>query len=262
MPMPKISKNAASEAQELERSYKLADIVKQRQQTLNTLALQPGEKVFDIGCGVGFLTHEMALLVGKSGQVIGLDQNKEMIIHARKRCGGLPQIGFHIGDACQLPAENQTLDAVSCTQVLLYVKDVPNVLAEMRRILKPGGRLVIVETDWRGVVLNSADNSLTQKIFSAWDEAVPSPNLPVHLKPLLQKQGFSNIQAEPIPILNTEFSPSNFSHSMLKWISKNALTRGVINKEQRTNWLEDLEKKGRSGNFFFCVNRFLFSAFL
>ena len=56
-------KNATLEAKELERSYKLADIVKQRQHTLTTLALQPGEKVFDIGCGVGFLTNDMALLV-------------------------------------------------------------------------------------------------------------------------------------------------------------------------------------------------------
>ena len=260
--MSESSKSAAAEAQELERSYKLAEIVRQRQRTLEVLSLKSGERVLDVGCGVGFLTHGMALKVGEAGQIIGIDKNPEMISHAQKRCESLRQTGFHVGDAAQLPAENETVDAVSCTQVLLYVNDVSKVLSEMMRVLKPGGRIVIVETDWRGVVLNSADNSLTQKIFSAWDEAVPSPNLPVHLKPLLQKQGFSNIQVEPIPILNTEYSPSNFSHSMLKWISKNALTRGVINKEQRTNWLEDLEKKGRSGNFFFCVNRFLFSAFL
>jgi len=53
----------------------------------------------------------------------------------------LQQTEFYKGDAGKLPVDDQTLDAVSCTQVLLYVKDVPNVLAEMRRILKPGGRL-------------------------------------------------------------------------------------------------------------------------
>ena len=258
--MPQNSKNSALEAKELERSYKLADIVKQRQHTLATLALQPGEKVFDIGCGVGFLAHEMAFLVGKSGQVIGFDQNPQMIIHAKKRCEDLPQAEFYEGDATQLPAEDQTLDAVSCTQVLLYVKDVPNVLSEIRRILKPGGRLVIVETDWRGVVLNCADDALTNKIFSAWDSTVPSPNLPVHLSPLLKKHGFSQIQVEAVPILNTEYTPSNFSYDMMKWITKNAVKQGVCNEAQRGIWLKELEERERTGSYFFCVNRFLFSA--
>ena len=253
-------KNPASEAKELERSYKLADIVKQRQHTLTTLALQPGEKVFDIGCGVGFLTNEMAMLVGKTGQVIGFDQNPEMISHAKQRCEGLQQAEFYEGDAAQLPAEDQAFDAVSCTQVLLYVKDVSKVLTEMRRILKPGGRLVIVETDWRGVVLNSPDDALTKNIFSAWDSAVPSPNLPVHLGPLLKKHGFSNIQIEAVPILNTEYSPSNFSHGMLDWITKNAEKQGVLNKDQRKAFLADLVERERFGSYFFCVNRFLFSA--
>ena len=143
---------------------------------------------------------------------------------------------------------------------MLYVEDVQKVLTEMRRILKPGGRLVIVETDWRGVVLNSTDDALTSKIFSAWDSAVPSPNLPVHLGPLLKKHGFSNIQVEAVPILNTEYSPSNFSHGMMEWITKNAVKQGVFNETQRKDFLVDLEERERSGSYFFCVNRFLFSA--
>ena len=77
--MPKLTKRRVSEAQDLEESYRLADIVKQRQKTLAALKLKTGELVLDIGCGVGFLTHEMALQVGKSGKVIGLDKNSEMI---------------------------------------------------------------------------------------------------------------------------------------------------------------------------------------
>ena len=258
--MPNLTKRRVSEAQDLEDSYRLADIVKQRQKTLDVLKLKTGELVLDIGCGVGFLTHEMALQVGKSGKVIGLDKNPAMISHARKRCVRLKQTEFYEGDAGKLPVDDQTLDAVSCTQVLLYVKDVPNVLAEMRRILKPAGRIVIVETDWRGVVLNNADDSLTNKIFSAWDSAVSSPNLPVHLIPLLKKHGFSQIQVEAVPILNTEYTPSNFSYDMMKWITKNAVKQGVCNEAQRGIWLKELEERERTGSYFFCVNRFLFSA--
>jgi len=80
--MPKLTKRRVSEAQDLEESYRLADIVKQRQKTLAALKLKPGELVLDIGCGVGFLTHEMALQVGKSGKVIGLDKNTGMTAYS------------------------------------------------------------------------------------------------------------------------------------------------------------------------------------
>ena len=251
-----------SEAKELEKSYRLDDIVKQRQKTLATLDLKSGERVLDIGCGVGFLAYEMAIQVGESGLVICLDQNQEMISHAKQRCKNLRQTKFYDGDAGKLPVEDHSLDAVSCTQVLLYVENVSLVLTEIKRVLKPGGRIVIVETDWRGVILNSADDSLTQQIFSAWDTTVPSPNLPVHLRPLLKKHGFSKIQVEAIPILNTDYSPSNFSYEVMKWITKNAEKKGVISKEQTNDWLDDFEKLEEEDSYFFCVNRFLFSAFL
>ena len=47
---------------------------------------------------------------------------------------------------------------------------------------------------------------------------------------------------------------------MMNWITRNALKKGFITKEQFQKWLDDLDEKGESGNYFFCVNRFLFSA--
>ena len=69
----------SSEAQALEKSYSLSDIVKQREKTISILNLNVGEKVLDLGCGVGFLAYEMAKLVGETGSVTCLDQNKDMI---------------------------------------------------------------------------------------------------------------------------------------------------------------------------------------
>ena len=252
----------SSEALALEKSYRLNDIVKQREKTLSRLNLKAGEKVLDLGCGVGFLAHEMAKIVGESGLVICLDQNKEMIEHTKKRCKNMKQTSFYIGNVYDLPCEDNSLDAVSCTQVLLYVENISLVISEIKRVLKTGGRIIIVETDWRGVVISNSNNSLTKKIFSAWDKTVASPNLPVHLGPILKKNGFSKILVEAIPILNTEYNPNNFSHDIMKWITKNAHDSGVISKNEKTLWLNELEKHEKEGSYFFCVNRFLFSAFL
>ena len=258
--MSKSLKKQSTEAEELEKSYQLPEIVRQRQHTLNRLSVKRGEQILDVGCGVGFLSYEIALQTGDSGRVSGIDQNSEMIRHASNRCESLRNTEFSEANAEDLPFPEESFDAACCTQVLLYVNDVAQVLSGIRRVLKPAGRIIIVETDWRGVVLNSDYDSITRKIFSAWDAAVPSPNLPVRLGPLLVDNGFCNVDVEPIPILNTEYTPSQFSHGMMNWITRNALKKGIITKEQSKKWLDDLDEKGKSGNYFFCVNRFLFSA--
>ena len=257
--MSKSFKKHRTEAEELEKSYQLPEIVRQRQHTLNKLSVKPGEKILDVGCGVGFLAYEIALLTGDSGKVFGIDKNPDMISHANNRCKTLRNTEFSEANADDLPFQEESFDAACCTQVLLYLNDIDQVLSGIKRILKPTGRIIIVETDWRGIVINSDYNSITRKIFSAWDATVPSPNLPVRLGPLLVNNGFRNIDVEPIPILNTEYTPSHFSHGMMNWITRNALKKGFIKKEQSQKWLDDLEEKGESGNYFFCVNRFLFS---
>ena len=257
--MSKSLKKQRTEAEELEKSYQLPEIVRQRLHTLNKLSVQRGENILDVGCGVGYLSYEIALQTGDSGRVSGIDQNSEMIRHAKKRCENLRNTEFSEANANDLPFSEESFDAACCTQVLLYVNDVAQVISEIKRVLKPTGRIIIVETDWRGVVLNSDYDSITRKIFSAWDAAVPSPNLPVRLAQLLVENGFCNIDGEAIPILNTEYTPRQFSHGMMNWITKNALKKGFITKEQSQKWLDNLDLKGESGNYFFCVNRFLFS---
>jgi len=258
--MRKSRRMHSTEADELEKSYKLPEIVQQRKQTLKKLSVKPGEKILDIGCGVGFLSFEIALLTGESGKVFGIDKNSDMILHSNKRCEKLGNTEFSIANADDLPFTEKFFDAVCCTQVLLYVNDVEKVLSGIKRILKPAGRIIIVETDWRGVVINSGYDSITRKIFSSWDATVPSPNLPVRLGSLLLGNGFCKVNVEPIPILNTEYTPKHFSHGMMNWITRNALKKRFITKEQFQKWLNDLDKKGERGNYFFCVNRFLFSA--
>ena len=258
--MSKSLKTQSVEAEELEKSYQLPEIVRQRLHTLNKLSVKRGENILDVGCGVGYLSYEIALQTEDPGRVSGIDQNSEMIRHAKKRCENLRNTEFSEANANDLPFSEESFDAACCTQVLLYVNNVDQALLEIKRILKPTGRIIIVETDWRGVVLNSDYDSITRKIFSAWDATVPSPNLPVRLGSLLLDNGFSNVNVEPIPILNTEYTPNHFSHGMMNWITRNALKKGFITKEQFQKWLDDLDEKGESGNYFFCVNRFLFSA--
>lgn len=242
----------------LNRSYSSPEIENQRRVTMKQLSVQAGEDVLDIGCGSGFLTLELARAVGESGSVDALDISPEMVDAALERCRGMPQVSASQGDVTKLEKPPGSYDAVTCTQVLLYVADVDNALTRMVRALRPGGRLAVLETDWRGVVMNSGHPELTDAVFGAWDDAVPSPNLPVRLHRLMRAAGLEDIRVTAIPLLNTEYDPGLFSVSTLDWMGSNAVRRGAVSREESRKWQDDLESLGREGDYLFCVNRFLF----
>jgi hypothetical protein len=82
----------------------------------------------------------------------------------------------------------------------------------------------------------------------------------VLLSPLLRAQGFSVSRVEAIPIVNTSRTQGNFSPGMLEQLARYAQKRGAVSDGETQAWLDDLEAKGEAGAYFFCVNRFLFTA--
>ncbi len=242
----------------LNRSYAAPEIENQRKVTMEALSVQRGETVLDVGCGSGFLTMELARAVGDTGSVLALDISEKMVQAARERCHGLSQVCIREGDVTNLGLPAGSFDVVTCTQVLLYVAEVEEALGQMVEALRSGGRLAILETDWRGVVLNSRHSELTDTIYRAWDEAVPSPNLPTQLLPLLRMIGLKKVQVTAIPLLNTKYDPGSFSVSTLESFANNAVKKGRITEDQARQWRAGLETTGQDDTYFFCVNRFLF----
>lgn len=255
-----MSKAAQNEARNIERAYQSPEIAHQRFRTLQALGIRPGEAVLDAGCGPGLLTAELAGLVGERGRVLAVDKSRVMLDLARQRCRGMSRVELRDGSIERIEEADASFDAVVCTQVLLYIADVPAVLAELHRLLKPGGRIAVVETDWRGCVLSSEDFSLTERLIEAWDAAVPSPNLPVRLAPMLRSTGFNALRIEPVPVLNTGLPPDSYSNNMTRWLSEKGVEQGRVGPAQAREWLDDLHRKAERGEYFFCVNRFVFSA--
>tara|TARA_B110000091_G_scaffold204501_1_gene239252 strand:- start:485 stop:1267 length:783 start_codon:yes stop_codon:yes gene_type:complete len=247
-------------AQNIELSYQTPEIVRQRNQTLEALALRAGEQVLDVGCGTGLLVHDMSSTIGLQGRIVGVDFSNDMLELAKKRCSEMTNVQLQQGSITQLDFADNSFDAASCIQTLLYVDEIEVALSELRRVMKPGGRVAIIETDWRGVVLNSPDEVMTRKILDAWDATVSSPNLPVKLIPLLKKLNFSAIKTSAIPILNTSYSEVNFSSGMLAYFSSYAVKNNVISNEEAALWMKQIQDLSKTESFFFCVNRFLFTA--
>ncbi len=247
-------------ARKTDRAYSTPDVARQRLRTLELLQLRAGETVLDVGCGSGLLVEEMATLVGDNGRVVGIDNSADMLSLAQQRCAGLSQVEFNQANAEQLTQADAYFDAAACVQVLLYVSDVLAALSEIYRVLKPGGRAVVIETDWRGTVLNSCDDTLTRRMLAAWDEAVSSPNLPVRMGPLLREQKFSAVRVDALPIVNTSHTSGSWSISMLEQFAEYAMKQGTVSDSEKDEWLADQQRRGADGSYFFCVNRFIFTA--
>jgi len=127
------------------------------------LAVQPGQRVIDLGCGTGDLLRLLAPLVAP-GTAVGVDLSETMIAEARGRTDSQsPNLSFRIGNVQELPFEAASFDRVMATQLLLHVPDPGQALAEMRRVLAPGGLISIAEFDWGTVAVECTQRELGRR---------------------------------------------------------------------------------------------------
>lgn len=126
-----------------------------RRRTVDLGKLQSGQTVLDVGCGTGTLLVEAAKRVGPSGFVHGVDRSLEMLAHAqRKAVAQDVRAEFHEGSSDCLPFPNASFDVAFCTLTLHHLPAAVQLatIAEMRRVLRPGGRMVIVDMQRTGKI--------------------------------------------------------------------------------------------------------------
>jgi len=106
--------------------------------------LPPDLVIADVGCGTGSLTFELARFARK---VIGIDQSPEMLRRGRKfaQSKEISNVEFRLGDALKLPLEGRSVDAVFCVMVLHFLPDPGRAIAELCRITRPGGTVVVLD---------------------------------------------------------------------------------------------------------------------
>ena len=116
------------------------------ERVLHAIGVRAGETVLEIGPGTGFYSIEAARRVGARGRLICLDVQPEMLQHTRRRLRAASlEAGFVQADACALPLRSASVDHVLLITVLGEVPDRPAALAEIGRVLHPGGRLSVAE---------------------------------------------------------------------------------------------------------------------
>ena len=121
-----------------------AQLLPAQAELLAMAALRSGEQVLDVACGTGLVAFAAAEAVGPQGQVLGVDLSGQMVDAARRRAEErrLSNVGFQRMDAETLALPDASVDVALCALGLMYLPDPERAVAEMRRVLRPGGRLV------------------------------------------------------------------------------------------------------------------------
>jgi arsenite methyltransferase len=244
----------------VEATYTTPDVSSQRQVIRAALGLKPGEDVLDVGSGPGFLACEMGAEVGPGGSVTGVDPSPSMlsIARARPRAAGSAPVAFSAGQATALPCAGGSFDAVTSTQVYEYVENVPAALAEAWRVLRPGGRLLVLDTDWDSIVWRSGDDDRMRRVLAAWDRHLADPYLPRRLTGLLEEAGFSVTHRSAIPLLNAGYDPDTYSAGLIGFVAAFVPRHSDITAGDVAAWASDLA--GLGAGYFFSLNRYLFVA--
>jgi SAM-dependent methyltransferase len=247
----------------VERGYTTADVQSQRDEVRRSLAARPSERILDLGSGPGLLACELAAEVGPSGKVTGVDISAEMNAIASHRImeAGLDErVELLVGDAGSLAFPDACFDAAVSTQVLEYVEEVEVALAELRRVLRPGGRLILVDTDWDTLIWSARDQARAARIVEAWSGHAPHPNLPRSLAPTLRTSGFLVDELRAIALVNTSYNEGTFSYNLAAIIADFVRGGEALPDDDVDRWLAELTLLDQTDEYFFSLNRYLFRA--
>ncbi len=156
------------------------------------LAPAPGEHVLDIGTGPGLLAYDLARMVGERGRLVGL--RRRAVDAGEWRARGLRRCRRRNAWRAMPPISRFRMprfDIAVSTQVHEYVADMEKAVKGLHRVLKPGGRALVLDTDWRsGIVWHSSDKARMERVLHCWDDHLADPHLPATLGARMRRAGF------------------------------------------------------------------------
>ena len=203
-----------------------------------------------MGCGPGFYAAEVLQQVGDEGSVVGVDTSAAMLGVAATRVEGSPNADFREGDATELPVEDGDFDAALSVQVLEYVADPTAALRELRRALRPGGRVVIWDVDWATLSWHSADPARMARVLEAWDTHLVHPSLPRTLSTRMRDAGFKEVRAEGHSFTTATLDPETYVAALLPLIEGYVAGREEIGPEMAAAWAAEQRELGERDEFY------------
>jgi ubiquinone/menaquinone biosynthesis C-methylase UbiE len=242
---------AAEYVTNLERTrVRLGELSRARYALLNA---HPGDRLLDLGCGLGDDARELAALVAPHGKVIAVDSSGAMVDEARRRSKDLAvPVEYTVGDAHELDFADTSFAACWSERVLQHLAEPGRAIAEMVRVIRPGGRLVVFEPDHATLVIDSADRAASKAIVQTLADSIRSSWIGRSLFGLFKANGLKEVEVTPTPIVSYSLSDTNLL-LRLDATAQAAVHRGLITEQAAAQWFADLAERESAGSYFGCL---------
>lgn len=233
----------------LELIDSLPDVRIRRQRSYSLLGVQAGSRIVDVGCGIGTVLAE---LIELGADPVGVDVSEEMVAQARTR---VPEATVVVGDAISLPLEAGSVDGYRAERVYQHLAEPDLALIEAARVLRPGGRVVLVDQDWDAVVVAADDQELTRAILQSFSDSLVDGRAGLLHRERLVAAGFVDVTVDPEVVAFERFS--TLEPALIG--TANAATP-VVGSDAAQRWIHDLRRRDADGTFLVLMTHIVASA--
>lgn len=226
------------------------------------LALQAGERLLDVGCGLGDAALVLAADLGSDGEVVGVDSSVEMISVARQRASGARcRVRFALGDALALDEPDASLDAARCERTLQWLPDPQAAVVEIARTVRAGGRISLIDSDWSTFTLDVGDDDLTRRVQDAMRTERRRPsNVGRRLPDLVRSAGLELLAETSATQTWTEWdpdeSPAPFGCFSMTSLADDLVDAGRLEAVERDGFVATVHDAARAGCFSMALTMF------
>lgn len=237
------------------------DTVRFHEALVELCEIQSGNHVLDLGCGVGRSLAAILNAVGDSGKVVGLDQMAQPLADVACRFDreiNNKRLELVRADVLATPFRDGQFDAVLYQNVVECVNEREALVAEAKRLLRPGGGLLLGHHDFDGIILASDDRDLTRRLVhgfadhkQAWQDAAEG-RMGRLLPGLVANAGFATVEIEARLFIDLDLSPGSYAGDYVRWLVDLAPELGVSG-EDVARWAGRLAADAAAGRFFFAL---------
>jgi len=248
---------AAQLADVLEARGRTPDQVRLRRRFLRFVPIERGQRVLEIGCGTGVVLRDLMALVGARGEVTGLDPSKTMLERARRLAhgvaGGRLRLRHGVGNA--LPFARARFDVALAITVILHVADPLQVVKELVRVTRPGGRVGLQDQDFGLVAAAHPDRALTDRILDGVAARIyEEPHSGRRLPWLLREAGVADVRL--LADVYQDTALTDFSRAFLERRAENAVRFAIVDAATAERWLDGFNDYLARGAFVLTMNYF------
>ena len=238
----------------LQMVAELTEHVKKR--SYESMHVQAGQKVLDVGCGTGIDTIALAQLVGETGRVFGVDYDSAMINEANdraKQAGVALWVEHKLTDAEALPFSSDEFDSCRSERVFQHLLHPDHILSEMSRVVTPSGWVVVIDTDWGTLSTDTSETDIERRLTRVIAEHTHNNGYAGRqLYRLFKQQGLVDISIELFPLYVTDYTLGR-QGALLDEVEQEALSMGFITKDELELLHRSLENADAEGHYFSTV---------